>query len=44
MKARGAKEKFGQVPAGGNVRELPQMLDGLLTSWMRPKSSYNGDL
>ena len=29
MKARGAKEKFGQAPAGGNVRELQQMLDDL---------------
>ena len=27
--ARGAKEKFGQAPAGGNVRELQQMLDDL---------------
>ena len=29
MKARGAKEKFGQAPAGSNVRELQQMLDDL---------------
>ena len=29
MKARGAKEKFGQAPAGGNVCELQQMLDDL---------------
>ena len=29
MKARGAKELFGQAPAGGNVRELQQMLDDL---------------
>ena len=49
MKARGAKEKFGQARAGGNVREL-QMLDDpktqagkkkggqqSLTSWLRPK-------
>ena len=27
--ARGAKEKFGQAPAWGNVRELQQMLDDL---------------
>ena len=27
MKARGAKEKFGNSPAGGNVRDLQQMLD-----------------
>ena len=26
---RGAREKFGQSPAGGNVRELQQMLDDL---------------
>ena len=29
MKSRGAKEKFGQAPAGGNVRQLQQMLDDL---------------
>ena len=29
MKSRGAKEKFGQAPEGGNVRELQQMLDDL---------------
>ena len=29
MKARRAKEKFGQAPAGNNVRELQQMLDDL---------------
>ena len=29
MKSRGAKEKCGQAPAGGNVRELQQMLDDL---------------
>ena len=29
MKARCAKEKFGHTPAGGNVRELQQMLDDL---------------
>ena len=29
LKARSAKEKFGQAPAGGNVRELHQMLDDL---------------
>ena len=29
MRARSAKEKFGQAPAGGNVCELQQMLDDL---------------
>ena len=49
MKSRGAKEKFGQAPAGGNVRERSTyarrsvMQAGwkggqqLLTSWIRPK-------
>ena len=29
MKSRGAKEKFGQAPAQGNVRELQHLLDDL---------------
>ena len=29
MKSRGAKKKFGQAPAGGNVRELQHMPDDL---------------
>ena len=29
MKSRGAKEKFGQAPAGGNVREPQHMRDDL---------------
>ena len=29
MKSRGAKEKFGQAPAGSNARELQHMLDDL---------------
>ena len=29
MRSRGAKEKFGLATAGGNVRELQQMLDDL---------------
>ena len=29
MKSGGAKEKFGQAPAGGNVRELQRVLDDL---------------
>ena len=37
MKARGAKEKFGQAPAGGNVRELQQMLDDLQRKLDRKK-------
>ena len=41
MKARGAKEKFGQAPAGGNVRELQQMLDDLLRKMETRKGDSN---
>ena len=41
MKARGAKEKFGQAPAGGNVRELQHMLDDLLRKLETRKEESN---